>query len=324
MASFFERVTDLMQKDGGIYMPKEGISELIDSKAEKKKKKGKLAYEDIAEIAGVSLQTIYKWKRGAMPKREPIEKLAIAFGVKEDWLLGKTDAATESYKQGFFAFEEYGFSQKAYHNLLRLKKQGADMNEVMKGLNCLLEYAVFPYELAPEDIEVAQETLEREEDAEEKAFLEARIAEDQEKARLVTLPVLDLMNKFFSLYPEGERVTISGRGLAKVRQKVESHGMYAGFWSDLDVKRCRAPESDAVALLELESLFHKCKRELLKRELKGRNLKQEIDELISKIGEEDVPDEAYEKEETTPIPFMSTQEVALDALCDFYDLHGAD
>ena len=58
MASFFERVTDLMQKDGGIYMPKEGISELIDIKAEKKKKKGKLAYEDIAEIAGVSLQTI--------------------------------------------------------------------------------------------------------------------------------------------------------------------------------------------------------------------------------------------------------------------------
>ena len=321
MASFFERVTDLMQKDGGIYMPKEGISELIDIKAEKKKKKGKLAYEDIAEIAGVSLQTIYKWKRGAMPKREPIEKLAIAFGVKEDWLLGKTDAATESYKQGFFAFEEYGFSQKAYHNLLRLKKQGADMNEVMKGLNCLLEYAVFPYELAPEDIEVAQETLEREEDAEEKAFLEARIAEDQEKAKLVTLPVLDLINKFFSLYPEGERVTISGRGLARVRQKVESHGMYAGFWSDLDVKRCRAPESDAVALLELESLFHKCKRELLKRELKGRNLKQEIDDLISEIGE-DVSDE--ECEENAPVPFMSTQEVALDALCDFYDLHDAD
>ena len=73
-----------------------------------------------------------------------------------------------------------------------------------------------------------------------------------------------------------------------------------------------------------QSLFHKCKRELLKKELKDRNLKQEIDELISKIGEEDVPDEAYEKEESTPIPFMSTQVVALDALCDFYDLHGED
>lgn len=322
MATFFERVIDLMQKEGKLYMPKKGISELIDSKAEKKEKKGKLAYEDVAEIAGVSLQTVYKWKRGALPKRDPIEKLSIAFGVKEDWLLGKTDAATDNYRQDFFAFEEFGFSQMAYHNLRRLKNQGEDMHKVMKGLNYLLEHAIFPFELAPEDIEESQEALAREEDADERAFLEACIAEDQKKAKLITLPALDLINKFFSLYPEGERVTVSGRSLAKVRQRIENQGMYAGFWRDLDMKRCRASESDAVALLELEALFHKCKRELLKKELKGRNLKQEIDDMLSKIGEDDVPDEEYEQ--SSPIPFMSTQEVALDALCEFYDLYDAD
>ena len=108
---------------------------------DKKIKSGKtLSNEDIAKVISTSKQVVGNWILGSEPKPEMLIRLAKAYGVSIDWLLGVDEAADHVTQQEYAPFKELGFSYKTYSNLLRLKEQNPEAHQAyMRVLNIILE-----------------------------------------------------------------------------------------------------------------------------------------------------------------------------------------
>lgn len=55
------------------------------------RQKFKLTQDDVAKVLGTSKQAYYRYEKDVTPSAEIIKKIALAFGVSADYLLGITD-----------------------------------------------------------------------------------------------------------------------------------------------------------------------------------------------------------------------------------------
>lgn len=51
----------------------------------------RLTQDEVAKVLGTSKQSYYRYEKDVVPSAEVIKKIALAFGVSTDYLLGLTD-----------------------------------------------------------------------------------------------------------------------------------------------------------------------------------------------------------------------------------------
>lgn len=121
----------------------------VNEELRKKWENGGLKNTDIAELCGVSAQTVGYWVNGKnLPDLSKIRILATAFDVDPAWLLGFTDTYKTENRDSYAPFETLGFSEKAWKNLItvvnNMKARGLNKEEIreqysIRALNNILE-----------------------------------------------------------------------------------------------------------------------------------------------------------------------------------------
>ena len=121
----------------------------VNEELRKKWENGGLKNTDIAELCGVSAQTVGYWVNGKnLPDLSKIRVLATAFDVDPAWLLGFTDTPKTENRDSYAPFETLGFSEQAWKNLIEvvnnMKARGLNKEEIreqysIRALNNILE-----------------------------------------------------------------------------------------------------------------------------------------------------------------------------------------
>lgn len=121
----------------------------VNAELRKKWENGGLKNTDIAELCGVSAQTVGYWVNGKnLPDLSKIRILATAFDVDPAWLLGFTDTYKTENRDSYAPFETLGFSEQAWKNLTKvvnnMKARGLNKEEIreqysIRALNNILE-----------------------------------------------------------------------------------------------------------------------------------------------------------------------------------------
>lgn len=311
-SAFPDKLNALMNEIGELYTPK-AKTPLLEEKRNKKLKTGKLSYQDMGDIAGVTSQAVFKWgnpNSPTTPKMEYIQRLSDAYDVSVPWLLGLSDVPNDENERDFSPFKELGFSYKAYENLCQLKKQGEDMKSLMQGLNYILEYGTHPWSWLGEEIEELEKQIELEDDSAEKEDLNRLLQENINQMKTLNIPILEQLNKFFDLYPQGTYVEVPVQVLLELRNSLEKNGVEGTRWSGLFKNTVSPAMTDSAALLTIENTLKERKKHLLKEVLKGRDIDKEVDSLFDRSFDE------IDESETGPI---ATQEYALMLLNNYYN-----
>ncbi len=104
---------------------------------------GEYSLKDIAAICDTSPQGVNKWVNPQYyhyPKISALVRLAEAFNITPQFILGLDDAVTPEAQSEVAVFEKYGLSKEAYYNLKKMKECGVDCNELVSGINCVLSH----------------------------------------------------------------------------------------------------------------------------------------------------------------------------------------
>ena len=131
----------------------------VNEELRKKWENGGLKNTDIAELCGVSAQTVGYWVNGKnLPDLSKIRILATAFDVDPAWLLGFTDTPKTENRDSYAPFETLGFSEQAWKNLTKvvnnMKARGLNKEEIreqysIRALNNILENIYFKKVFVP-------------------------------------------------------------------------------------------------------------------------------------------------------------------------------
>ena len=197
-------------------------------------KKTKLSDAEMGALVGVSKQSAMSWKNGVNPKSTFIYEYARIYDLPVDWLLGTSDVDEPDMQQSYAPFEELGFSYAAYQNLLQLKQSGKDMKKFMQGINYMLEYKQY----AP-------------------------------IARKEYYVIIDELNKFFSLYPDGTGMVISNQDLDLIHEQIKENNAVTltekTVFPELlsRMKYQNASTLDNAAIASLNDHLKKCKAKLV-------------------------------------------------------------
>lgn len=338
--TFAKRLECLMtQKDFPVIPKTETLRQL----AEKKQRLGHLSGADIAKIAQVSTASANYWLANkTFPQMECLKLLSDAFGVSVEWLLAQTDSRNLEFKTGYGAFEELGFSAKAYENLKRLKDQGRDMKELMDGINQLLEYDTQPHSDLSDEIEEYKKQAAIEDTEDEKEYLLGAADKLDKYVAEIRLPALEYLNDFFDLYPNGVYTHVPLRKVMKLGIIDEDFVDAAQAAIDAAKTMHSSQSSDEEWLVDEYTRakiqkFSEMQRSLFSTISPAQNdgaalfafenvLKEIKKKLIIKKVEEKSKGTKYFDKEYLPTfsgatyGYHQSQEYALELLCDFYAL----
>lgn len=218
-------------------------------------KKTTLSDEDMGALVGVSKQSAMGWKNGVSPKPIFIYEYARIYDLPVDWLLGTSEVDNPNMQQSYAPFEELGFSYEAYQNLLQLKQSGKNMKKFMQGINYMLEYKQY----AP-------------------------------IARRDYYVIIDELNNFFSLYPNGLGKTISGMYLTILLDEIKEESAITLTEQSVFPKLLSKMESQKVSTLDNASLaalndnLKKCKAKIVAEKL--AEYKVERDSVYEPLNED--------------------------------------
>ena len=197
-------------------------------------KKTKLSFEDMGALVGVTKQSAMSWGKDTKPKSAFIYEYARIYDLPVDWLLGTSDVNEPKMQQFYAPFEELGFSYEAYQNLLQLKQSGKDMKQFMQGINYMLEYKQY----AP-------------------------------IARREYYDIIDELNNFFSLYPNGTGMVISDQNIELILNQIKENTALTltekTVFPELlsRMKYQNASTLDNAAIASLNDHLKKCKAKLV-------------------------------------------------------------
>lgn len=79
--------------------------------------------EDVAELIGSSKQQVARWESGQLPNAETVAKLAQAFGVTADYLLGLVDKPQEVLIEEALSSDERKLLDALRNGSLRMAMQ---------------------------------------------------------------------------------------------------------------------------------------------------------------------------------------------------------
>ena len=124
---------------------------------DQKVKSGKtLTTEDIAHAIGTTKQTISKWQTGTTPKMDMIVRIAQAYNISTDWVVGLDDLPTREGQSGYTPFMEMGIDTDAYNNLMEVKRSSPERyNQLISALNSILHDTELLHNGRPVSIEEA-------------------------------------------------------------------------------------------------------------------------------------------------------------------------
>lgn len=303
-STFAEKLNAFMNEIGELYTPK-AKTPLLEEKRAKKIKTGKLSYQDIGDIVGVTSQAVFRWgnpNTAATPKMEYIQKLSEAYNVSAPWLLGLSEVPNEENEADYSPFKELGFSYKAYENLCQLKNQGESMESLMQGLNYVLEYGIHPWSWVGDDTQELEKRIAEEDDPKEQERLKECLQSDIERMKTLNIPILSQLNKFFDLYAQGIYMEVPVQRLVALDKCLEENGINGTALYDFFNPTSPAM-TDSAALLTVESTLKEIKKQLLKDTLKNRDIEKELEFML---------------DDSTMGP-MASQAYALKLLNEYYN-----
>ena len=144
-----ENYSDIFVERLSALMKSKEYSMVTDGELKAKKEKKGLTNSDIANLCGVSKQTVSNWmSQKNYPEMSRVVIIANAFGVNPAWLLGLSNVTYIEKETDFDPFDKLGFSYKAWQNLkeyisvLKANGQSIDMireNHSIRVLNTILE-----------------------------------------------------------------------------------------------------------------------------------------------------------------------------------------
>lgn len=239
---------------------------------------------DMGVIADVSHQTVRNWvdnytRETKEVKLSSIIRIARAYNVSVDWLLGLSGAPSKDVELDYKPFEEMGISYAAYETLKDLKEQGTDMNELLKGINLLLTYTVVGRKPITND--------------------EFDLGTEREYIDITILPIINALNSYlFSLYKEGGYTRLTTKKFHDIVDWASNYNPSESAYDEEQEElifqnlfekgiKEESPEFSEITLLNvLDHELKKCKGLIIKEEL--QKVQAKVEKLdLNKMEKED-------------------------------------